>query len=331
MASLPASLVSTIGSIFGGLFGGGSAKQAAGVEQQGAQNAQNLIAGNQNQALGLEGNFLNTEEGNEAPYLSAGSGAVTTLSQLLQSGALTPGTFAPPTTAQLNDPSNPNYAGYQFALTQGENAIQNSAAARGGLLSGNTATALNQYATGDAAQYAQQQYNNAVQQYQLGTQAQAQTYNQFAGLAGLGQTAAQSEGSVGTALTGQEANTLNVGGAEQASEINTGAQAQAAGIVGNSNALTSGISGAANTLGGYLSLQSLINQQQQQQTNSGYGLPGGGATYGPPAPPGYAKGGRIPKGQVSIVGEHGPEILILDHDGTVLPHKYFNRYRRMAA
>lgn len=65
---------------------------------------------------------------------------------------------------------------YQFALRQGQQTAQNSAAAGGGLYSGNTLRALTDYGQGMASQH-------------LGTYA-----NRLAGIAGVGQTAATNVG-----------------------------------------------------------------------------------------------------------------------------------------
>lgn len=68
--------------------------------------------------------------------------------------------FAPP------DPNNPTTdPTLAFRLSQGTQAIQNSAAARGTLLTGGTEKALNDYAQNEAATGYQQAYNNALQTY----------------------------------------------------------------------------------------------------------------------------------------------------------------------
>lgn len=87
-------------------------------------------------------------------------------------------------------PSAPDYSGfwkspdYNFAMTEGLNAVQNSAAARGGLFSGNAGRGIASFASGLATQ----NYNNYV--------------NRLAALAGIGQSAANNVGS-GALSTGQ--------------------------------------------------------------------------------------------------------------------------------
>jgi hypothetical protein len=337
-AALPilSPILSGIGSIFGGLFGSSGARQAAGVEQAGAQKAQGVIAGNQNQALGIQQGAEGTEAANESPFLQAGQNATMQLSDLLNPNAPNSvtapftGEFQAPTLSQLQDPNNPQYAAYQFTQQQGQNAINNSAASKGSLFNPETSEALSQFNQGNAAQYGQQAYNNAFANYQQNYQQfqnnQANTYNRLAGVAGLGQSAAGAEGNVNTALTGQMGNTLLAGGQEQAQQIDAGAQAQAGGILGSTNALTQMFGNLGNTASQGIQLSSLMGN------SSGYGpgSPQTGAYTNPnligPYNPNYqpqpmAKGGRVRKGQPYLVGERGPEIFYPGKDGRILPNR----------
>jgi len=72
--------------------------------------------------------------------------------------------------------------GYGFRLSEGLKAIQNSAAARGGLLSGAALKGISRY----GQDMASQEYQNAYNRYQAN---QANQYNRLANIAGLGQTA----------------------------------------------------------------------------------------------------------------------------------------------
>jgi len=75
--------------------------------------------------------------------------------------------------------------GYQFRLQQGLDALQNSAAARGGLGDPNTLRAVQDYGQGAASQEYQNAYNRALQTYQTNTgtnlAAQQQQYQQGLG------------------------------------------------------------------------------------------------------------------------------------------------------
>ena len=95
--------------------------------------------------------------------------------------------------------------GYQFRLDQGLKAIERSAAARGGLRSGATMKALNDYAQGTAS--------DEFQRYSAGLQS----------LAGVGQSATQSIAQAGQNYASNSASTNAALGAGRASAyMNTG-------------------------------------------------------------------------------------------------------------
>jgi hypothetical protein len=90
------------------------------------------------------------------PYIQTGSAAQTKLGNLEGLNG---------TSAQQGAQQNwQNTPGYQFQLQQGTGALQNSAAASGGLLNGNTGEALQQYGQGLANTTYQQYLNNLQQQ-----------------------------------------------------------------------------------------------------------------------------------------------------------------------
>lgn len=141
-------------------------------------------------------------------------------SPLPVTGAAGPGAAAPA------GPGGPNFAnfynspGYQFALGQGEQAINRGAAAGGNAYSTSTLASLNNYAQGAAST----QYNNYVQQ--------------LMGLAGLG----------GAAVAGTSSAALQTGNNISQAVQNAGA-ANASGILGSTGAMTGAISSAGNLLG----------------------------------------------------------------------------------
>ncbi len=202
-----------------------------------------LFAGNQqanaaNQANQNQMQMYNNNVNLEAPYRQAGQTALNTIGQDQANGT----GFAAPFT-QSNFQSDP---GYQFQLNQGNQAIQRSAAAQGGLLSGAAAKAIAGYTTN----LANTTYGDAYNRY---LQTSNQQFGQLASVANMGQNATNATVGVGQ-------NTAN-----QVSQGITGAaNATAAGEVGASNAL----SGAGNNLLQY----NLLSQA---------GLLGGGASgYG---------------------------------------------------
>ena len=136
---------------------------------------------------------------------------------------------------------------YNFRLNQGLNTLQNSAAARGGLLSGNAMRAISDYGQNTAASEFGNYWNRMFQQSQMG------------------QNAAVGQGSLGANYAGMVGNTMMGQG-----------QANASGVVGAANSLNGGFQNAA-----YLNYLNNKNPSAyapapaQYQWNGSYG--GGGA------------------------------------------------------
>ena len=122
---------------------------------------------------------------------------------------------------------------FQRRLEEGQKAIERSAAARGGLLSGATQKALNEFAQSVASDEYAQAYNRYVTE-------QTNLYNSLAAQAGLGSRTAE-------LLTTSGQNTAN-----QIGDYTTqSGNAQAAGTVSAANAWQSGLSGAGSTLSNF--------------------------------------------------------------------------------
>jgi hypothetical protein len=195
------SALGAAGAIFGGLFGAHASNNAANQYIKYLQQAEDLLQGQEKQGLQ-----------NFQPFQEGGARAEKTLSDLMGTpgqGLLTPWTqkFAAPTAAEAEQTP-----GYQFQLQQGENALQNSAAGKGSLLSGRTMADLNNYAQGVASTNYQNTFNNALTQYQTAYQSflnnQQNTYNMLQGQAGLGAQTAGMEGQFMSGMAGDEASLL---------------------------------------------------------------------------------------------------------------------------
>lgn len=271
--------VSAIGGALSGassLIGGILGHNAAGAASQAEQSATNQAIAYQKQqsanALGQQQQTTNQITGELSPFLNTGQNATASLNSLLSpGGALTQGwnqTFQAPTAQQASQTP-----GYQFQLQQGLNALQNSAAARGGLLSTGTAKNLNDYAQGSAASNYQNVYNNALQTYGTNYQTfqnnQNNLYNRLYGAAGQGLSAGQSLGGLQQAGAQGQSNIYQNTGQEVGNNLNLLGQEAAGGIVGGSNALSGGIQGALNGAG--ISLASVLGQGTTPVPNAGGG------------------------------------------------------------
>jgi len=170
------------------------------MQANAAKSAARTSADATNQATQLQRDMFNQQQQNQAPFLAAGQTALNALIPL----ATNYQKFGMDQFTQ--DP------GYAFRMKEGMNALNNQAAARGGLISGNALKA----AQGYGQEMGSQEYQNAFNRYQLERQARL---GPLQSLAGVGQTSANTLGqagqnyatNVGNALTNQAAISGNAG------------------------------------------------------------------------------------------------------------------------
>jgi hypothetical protein len=114
--------------------------------------------------------------------------------------------------------------GYAFRLSEGIKALDRSASARGGLLSGGALKGITRYAQ-DAAS---QEYGNAYSRFntnQTNTLSQENTgYNRLAALAGVGQTATNNIQTAGQNMVSANTNALATNASNQGNAAMAGAQ-----------------------------------------------------------------------------------------------------------
>lgn len=222
--------------VVGGLLGSDASSNAANAQQ---------YAADQSSATQLQ--MFNQNRQDYAPWRDAGVNALARLSAGTQAG----GEFVRPFTMAdyQQDP------GYNFRLSEGLKAINNSAAARGLLQSGANLKGLNRY----AQDYASGEYTNAFNRFQLD---QANRFNRNAALAGIGQTAQQQ-------LAQQGANTAAQIGQNQLAAGN----AAAAGTIGQANAFS-------NAMGQGMNFYNQNRLLDQLQRGGGYQTGGYGGSNG---------------------------------------------------
>lgn len=223
---------------FVGVAIGGAALIGGITSAVGSSNAADAQKSAADQAAQLQQQQYEANTKNQQPYMNAGYTALNTIGQDQANGTGFAASFTPQN--YIDTP------GYNFQMQQGQNAINSSAAATGGVLNGGTLKALDQYTTG----LANTTYGQAYQNYLAGS---AQSYNQLYGVASLGEQAAGTLGAQNTTAANNQGNYLTQAG-----------NAQAAGDIGIANGINSAVSGIAT---GGLS----IYQNQQNDSQSGYG------------------------------------------------------------
>lgn len=145
--------------------------------------------------------------------------------------------------------------GYAFRMKEGLRALENTAAARGGLLSGNQMRGVTRF----GQELGSQEFTNAFNRYQA---ERAARLNPLQSLAGMGQTTA-----------------ANIAG--QAGQLG---QAMGANIIGAGNARASGYMGTANALSNALGQG--LNYYQNQQLMARMFPQQGGSMMSPALPAG---------------------------------------------
>jgi hypothetical protein len=181
------------------LFGANAANKAADTQ-----------AGAADRAAELQYKMYQENVQRQQPFLEAGVGALNKLTAAAD--------YKPFGMDQFKaDP------GYAFRLSEGQKALERSAAARGGLISGGALKAATRY----GQDMGSQEYQNAFNRYQT---ERAAMLNPLQSLAGVGQTTANTLGNAGQSY-----------GAGAGEAYMGGANARASGYVGGANAFTSGL------------------------------------------------------------------------------------------
>lgn len=288
-------LIPAAASLLGGAMASRSARKAADTSSAAMDRAAELQRESAREATELQRRMYEEDVARQQPYYQAGVNALARVQEMagqpqaqFQYGGELPAAFEYRPEQLTTDP------GYQFRLQEGLKALERSAAARGGLMSGATGKALTRFGqemgsqefqnaynralTGYNAlvQREQQQYGRALGQYNLGREQNAEAYNRLAGLASAGSQTAGALGSAGRAY-GTAAGNIGMGTAQQIGNLamqqgNLAGQAQLAGA----SMVQRGLGGLGEYMGRYYGQQR--NQLAPVEDRSMY--PGSYYSYG---------------------------------------------------
>lgn len=216
-------------SYLGAAIIGGSALAGGYMSSKASSNAADAQTQAANQANQTQQAMYDQTRTDNMPWHDAG---VTALNQL-STGTQPGGQFMHSFNAQdfVKDP------GYAFRIQQGQDALDNSAAAHGSLLSGAQIKASTDY----NQNFASNEYSNAYNRFNTDRSNQ---FNRLSGVAGTGQTANNLVGQIGMGTANQiSSNTLGAG------------NARASGYMGQANALTGAIGTGINGMNQYNAMQ----------------------------------------------------------------------------
>jgi hypothetical protein len=228
MAFITAALISGGAALLGGALASNAQGQAAQAQQSSAADQ-----------LALQKEMFNKQIELQAPFRQAGLIGQNRLMDVLGlSGNTTAAGYG--SANQNFTPSNlTTDPGYQFRLSEGLKALDQQAAARGGLISGNALKASQNYGQNAASQ----EYQNAYNRYQIN---RANLLNPLQSLVGQAQSSANTLGGAAQNYATGGANALQYGG-----------NAAASGYLGQANTWNQALNNVGSAYNNYANNQML--------------------------------------------------------------------------
>ena len=239
------------------ILGAVSSRSAAGAQVDASDRASTLQSDAARYSADLQNAQYQQTRADQQPFMRGGYNALARQQQLLGLGG---------------DQGTGNYGkygrdfgmsdfqqdpGYGFRLSEGQKALDRSAAARGGTQSGGALKAATRY----GQDMGSQEYQNAFSRYQTN---RANQLNPLQSLAGQGQTTATNLGTAGASMANNVGN-IQMGAASAMGNNAMGAgNARASGYMGTANALSSGVGTYMN----YRQNQNMMNQMSADPLGS---------------------------------------------------------------
>jgi len=146
--------------------------------------------------------------------------------------------------------------GYSFRLSEGLRAMDQTAAARGGLMSGSALKAGQRY----GQEMGSQEYQNAFNRYQIN---RSNILNPLQSMMGAGQTSANTLGNAGATYAGQAGNSIMSGG-----------NARASGYMGPANAVAGGVGQYVNQMNNQALMERFFGGGSATGNPGNYGFTG---------------------------------------------------------
>ena len=243
--------------IVGGAFiGGYGANKAAETQAGAARDAANIQAQSAREAQALQRQMFDIQREGQEPFRQAGLTGQNRLMEYLglggNAGAAGYGRYG--RDFGMSDfQSDPGYA---FRLAEGQKALERSAAARGGLISGGALKAATRY----GQDMGSQEYQNAYNRYQTNRTNQLQP---LGNLMASGMSAASNQGAAAGNYGSAGANLITGAGNAMAGGITGAGNAQAAGYMGMANTIGSGLGTAATGYQNQQNFNNWLNSQNQ--------------------------------------------------------------------
>lgn len=243
--------------VVGAGIGAYATMSAADAQANAAKDAANTSAGAQVYATDVQRQMFDKQVELQKPWQEAGVNALGKLTSGINSGQFGKSTPFSFTGADFNKFQDPGYA---FRLAEGNRALDQSAAQRGGLISGNALKAAQRYGQEMGSQEFQNAYTRALTGYNANSVANDRAYNQLAGVANTGQVSSQQIGQAGQTTASNIGNLAMTNAANQGNSLMAAGNARASAYSGLGSSAGQALGGIGNYLRNYNSSGNWINQ-----------------------------------------------------------------------
>lgn len=203
--------------------------KASKAQQKSASDANKVARDTKNQELALQEKMFDKSVALQQPTIDAGNTSRNRLMQLL--GLATGGDDNGSLMRDFSMADFQKDPGYQFRMDQGQQALERSAAARGGLLSGAALKDTARFSQGLASQ----EYQSAFDRFNTN---RTNKMNPLLSLAGAAQTASTTAGAAGQSYANSAGNALNQYSTTAGQNITGAGNARASGYLAQGNILS---------------------------------------------------------------------------------------------
>ena len=275
MAFIIGAIVGAGASLIGGAMASSAAGKAAKAQSQAADKAAELQAKSARDALALQKRMYEEGVARQRPFYEAGIIGQNRLMDILGLSGRTGAEGYGSAMRSFGMSDFQTDPGYAFRMKEGLKSLDQQAAARGGLISGNALRAAQQY----GQELGSQEYQNAYNRYQTN---RTNVLNPLQSLLGQGQSSANTLGSAGAGYASGAGNTMMNSAANMGNLYMAAGNARASGYTGSADAWNRALGGAAGTAISGLNANQMYgsgsygpgSSNWYGSNNSGYGFAG---------------------------------------------------------
>jgi hypothetical protein len=229
------------GAALGASLGGAAEEVSGGGAAGAAQDAANAANASAQADIDLRRRMYEEGVARQQPFLGAGVNALTKMQR---------GDYAVPEAFKFGAGDYQADPGYAFRLSEGQKALDRSAARRGGLISGGALKAATRFGQDMGSQEYQGAYGRAMDMYNSRVNQANTGYNRLAALAGVGQTTASNIGASGQTYASGAGPQMYQQGVNTGNALIAGQQARES-MYGNVGSALGKYLGSSGSGGGY--------------------------------------------------------------------------------